>query len=75
MTTPAEQPAAQTPAGELLMCGNEDHPRPTKAVAKVSWPNSTYKPTTACAGDLAFLIWQARQDGTPILIEPIGSRP
>lgn len=53
-----------------VMCGNEDHPRPTAARARLSWPDGRYVPTTACAGDLDWTIRGSLKEGHPVLVEP-----
>lgn len=56
---------------EVVACANEDHRRRTRAVAKVSWPNGPYKPTTACVGCLAWTVDTAITEGNTVLVEPI----
>lgn len=64
-----------TTTTETVMCGNpdhEDHGRgPKKAVARVSWPNGPYRPTTACKTDLRRQMNDAIRDGNSIHIDMI----
>lgn len=50
------------------LCANPDHGRAVPAVARLTWPEGPYQPTTACAGCRDE---QYRTATTPILIEPI----
>lgn len=52
-------------------CGNEDHTRPVKAVARMSWPDGRFQPTTACATDLRWHTRYSLGEGHPVLIEPV----
>lgn len=52
-----------------IMCANEDHSRP--AVARLSWPNGTYRPTLACREDAARFQREAVAEGHALLIEPL----
>jgi hypothetical protein len=54
------------------VCGSPDHPRPTAAIARLSWPDSRFKPTASCVGDLQWQVRAALDDGRAILIEPAG---
>jgi hypothetical protein len=58
-------------ASEIIYCANQDHCANIRAVARLSWPNGPYKPTTACAGDLHWMLREARTEGVALLIEPI----
>jgi hypothetical protein len=67
------EPVARTkPATENTpMCGNEDHYPAAKAVARLSWPDGPYHPTTACAECLSDVFKQSCDDNTPVAVEPI----
>ncbi|MEV7011670.1 hypothetical protein [Streptosporangium sp. NPDC051022] len=54
-----------------VVCANPDHPRPIKAVARMSWPDGRYKRTTACATDLRWQVRSSIEEGHPVLVEPI----
>jgi hypothetical protein len=45
-----------TQIAERVMCGNEDHTRATRAVARVYWPGGRFMPNTACRGCLKALL-------------------
>ena len=62
-----------TETTERVMCRNEDHTRPTPAVARLSWPDGRYRPTTACVGDMEWQIRMSLDEGHPVLIEPISA--
>lgn len=60
---------------EPVMCGNPDHVDhgrgPVKAVARISWPNGPYRPTTACKKDLRWNVSEAIREGNSIHIDMI----
>jgi hypothetical protein len=59
---------------KTVMCANPDHEeygRPTKAVARVSWPNGPFRPTAACKTDLRRQVNDAIRDGHSIHIDMI----
>ncbi|WP_405149503.1 hypothetical protein OG589_14755 [Sphaerisporangium sp. NBC_01403] len=58
-------------AEQKVMCGNEDHARPVPAVARMSWPDGRFRPTTACAIDLRVHTRSSIEDGHPVLVEPV----
>jgi hypothetical protein len=62
-------------AQNVVMCGNpdhEDHGRgPVPAVARISWPNGRYRPTTACKTDLRWNVNEAIRDGLSIHVDMI----
>ncbi|MET9339237.1 hypothetical protein [Nonomuraea sp. NPDC003804] len=51
-------------------CGNDDHGRPVNAIARLSWPDLRYKPTTACIGDMQWSVRNSLDEGHPVLVEP-----
>ena len=51
-------------------CDNEDHARPTPAIARLSWPDGRYNPTTVCVGDLTWSVRNSLDEGHVVLIEP-----
>jgi hypothetical protein len=55
---------------DRVLCRNEDHGRPTTAVAHLSWPDGRFGPTTACASDLRWQVWDSLNEGHPVLVEP-----
>lgn len=55
----------------MIICGNEDHPRPTRAVARLSWPDGRFKPTTGCVGCMNWSVRMSLDEGHPILVEPL----
>jgi hypothetical protein len=63
-----------TETNERLLCRNEDHLRPTPAIARLSWPDGRYKPTTACVGDMSWMVRMSLDDGDPVLVEPATPR-
>jgi hypothetical protein len=53
-------------------CSNEDHIRPVPAVAKLSWPDGRFRPTTACRSDLRrILLTSLLDEKQTVLVEPI----
>lgn len=54
-----------------LMCGNEDHPRPTKAITQLSYPDGRYRSTTACVGCMTWAVRAALDEGRPIVVGPV----
>lgn len=52
-------------------CGNQNHPRPTPAIARVSWSDNRFTTTTACVGDLQANVRDSVEDGRAILVEPV----
>ncbi len=59
---------------ERVLCANEDHGRPTTAVARLSWPDGRYIPAAACVGDLNRIIRDSLHDGHTVLVEPVNER-
>jgi hypothetical protein len=59
-----------TEPAQRVLCRNEDHGRPTTAVASLSWPDGRYRPTTACVGDLAWHVRYSLDEDHPVLVEP-----
>jgi hypothetical protein len=57
-------------AEQRVVCANEDHVRPTTAVARLSWPDGRFGPTTACVGDMQWQVWDSLNEGRPVLVEP-----
>jgi hypothetical protein len=68
MTNPAPEPHD---VDANAVCPNEDHPRPVRAVARVTFPDGCYKPTLSCAGCRELMFREAMAEARPILIEPI----
>lgn len=58
-----------------LVCGNQDHPRPAAAIARLFWPDGRYAPTTACATDLPGQIRQSLDEGHPVEVWPVRKEP
>lgn len=56
---------------EPVLCDNPDHTRPVLAVARVTFPDGRFKPTTGCACCRDWTIREAMTDARPILVEPI----
>jgi len=56
---------------ERVLCANPDHPRPKDAVARLTFPDGRFRPTTGCRGDVAWMVRDAIDEGRPILVEPI----
>lgn len=54
-----------------VFCANEDHARPVKAFARMSWPDGRYRSTTACATDLRWHTRSSIEEGHPVLVEPL----
>lgn len=52
-------------------CRNPDHDEPTPAVARVSWPDGRYRPTTVCREDLEDSFLEAIDERQALLVEPI----
>jgi hypothetical protein len=67
-TTLADELHTATPT---VLCGNEDHDEETPAVARLTYPNARFRPTTACADDLEGVVEQAFEEGASVLIEPV----
>jgi hypothetical protein len=59
---------------ETTVCRNEDHQRPTPAVACLSWPDGRYVATTACVGDLNRIVRDSLHEGHVVLVEPVTER-
>lgn len=59
-----------TDTPERVLCRNEDHPRPTTAIAHLSWPDGRFGPTAACAGDMEWQLRDSLNEGRPVLVEP-----
>lgn len=59
-----------TPAQPVL-CANPDHSRAVPAVARLTFPDGQFKPTTGCAGCRDWTIREAMNEARPILVEPI----
>lgn len=57
-----------------VLCANEDHDDETLAVARLTYPNARFRPTTVCADDLEDVAEQALEEGASVLIEPISHR-
>lgn len=57
-----------------VLCANEDHDEETPAVARLSWPDGRYKPTTACLDDLLWHVEDSYSEGHPARVEPIITR-
>lgn len=56
----------------VIMCGNADeHPGGYPAVARLSWPDSRFRPTTGCRKHVAWCVREAIDEGVPILVTPI----
>lgn len=55
---------------EPTNCANDDHSRPTQAVAHLTWPDGRYNTTTACVGDMTRIIRDSLHEGHTVLIEP-----
>ncbi|MDF5755794.1 hypothetical protein [Spongiactinospora sp. TRM90649] len=53
-----------------IYCQNEDHPRPTRAVARLSWLNHCFVPADVCVGHLNWAIRDSLAAGHVILVEP-----
>ncbi|MFF0864199.1 hypothetical protein ACFYUV_20740 [Nonomuraea sp. NPDC003560] len=62
---------AETKIETRVPCGNEDHDEPTPAVARLSWPDGRYRPTTVCREDLEDMLGEAVEEPLALLIEPI----
>lgn len=52
-------------------CGNEYHTRQVKAVARLSWPDGRFNPTTACATCLRWHTRDCIDEGHAVLVEPL----
>ena len=52
-------------------CGNPDHRRRTRAVARLIWPDGPYNTTTGCVGCTQSCVREAVHDGHILHIEPI----
>lgn len=55
----------------IRLCPNEDHGRPTRAVARLSWPDGPYHDIDACAGCRDVAVRQAVDDVVAITITPL----
>ena len=55
----------------VRLCPSEEHERPVRAVARVSWPDGPYKPTDACMGHRDWFVRTAMDDVAAITITPI----
>lgn len=62
---------AETKIETRVPCGNPDHDERTPAVARLSWPDGRYRPTTACREDLEDTLWEAIDERLALIIEPI----
>lgn len=62
---------ADTKTETRIPCGNPDHDGHAPAVARLSWPDGRYRPTTACRSDLEASFEEAAEEGLTLLIEPI----
>ncbi|TMS00136.1 hypothetical protein [Nonomuraea basaltis] len=62
---------ADTKIDTRIPCGNEDHEERTPAVARLSWPDGRFRPTTACREDLEDTFLEAIDERLTLLIEPI----
>lgn len=62
---------ADTTTETAVLCGNEDHDEETPAVARLTYPNARFRPTTACATDLEWVAEQALEENASVLIEPV----
>ncbi|MEV7013341.1 hypothetical protein [Streptosporangium sp. NPDC051022] len=60
-----------TETPEIVYCRNEDCAERTPAVARVSWPDGRYNPTTACAEDLEVIVSNSISEGHVVLVEPV----
>ncbi|MBG0830536.1 hypothetical protein HS041_22500 [Planomonospora sp. ID67723] len=58
--------------GPKPVCANPDHSRPAAAIARLSWPDARFKPTTACVGDMQWQVRTALDNGRAVLVEPAG---
>lgn len=58
-------------AEQKVVCAYEDHARPTTAVARLSWPDGRYKPTTACVSHTQWTIRDSLDVGHVVLVEPV----
>lgn len=67
---PVAEPRSLT--ADVALCANSSHFQRTKAVARLSFPDGRYNPTTACSGCLDQQVRQARLEVYPIRIDPIG---
>jgi hypothetical protein len=47
---------SETTTAERVMCGNEDHLKPTPAVVSMHWPGGRFSQSTACADCLTMLL-------------------
>jgi hypothetical protein len=56
---------------DVPKCVNEDHNRPTPAVARLSWPDGRFIPTTVCVGDLTRIVRDSLDEGHTVLAEPV----
>ena len=52
-------------------CGNDAHPRPVPAAARLTWPSGRYKPVLACRTDLRYTLLDSLIDGDSVLVEPV----
>ncbi|MER5622485.1 hypothetical protein ABT061_15720 [Streptosporangium sp. NPDC002544] len=60
---------------DFTPCGNPDHPRPTRAIVRMSWPDSRFRPTTACIGDMEVHVRASIDEGHAVLVQPVTPRP
>lgn len=61
-----------TAPAEPVFCANDGaHDTPAPAVARISWPDGPYMPTTACLEDLLEQIEESYTEGNPVRVEPI----
>ncbi|MEV8638958.1 hypothetical protein AB0395_45620 [Streptosporangium sp. NPDC051023] len=60
-----------TETPEIVYCRNEDHTESVPAVARLSWPDGRFNPTTACAEDLEMIVSNSLDDGHVVLVEPV----
>jgi hypothetical protein len=58
-------------AEQRVVCANEDHGRPTTAVARLSWPDGRYSPTTACVSHLQWAVRDSLDVSHVVLVEPV----
>ncbi|MFI6496855.1 hypothetical protein [Nonomuraea typhae] len=61
-------------ADAKIACANEDHPRPTPAVARLSWPDGRYNDSAVCVGDLTWSVRNSLDEGHTVLVEPVAER-
>ncbi|MEO3869384.1 hypothetical protein ABGB18_11180 [Nonomuraea sp. B12E4] len=62
---------SDTKIAQTVLCANEDHDEETPAVARLTYPNARFRPTTVCADDLDWVAEQALDEKASVLIEPV----